>query len=206
MINQLNQILIFKEKKSISYLNNTACMTKDILEIYINKIYKDYVWWNHWLIWLLKFIKIYYAFSHLGNEVEILFVNLGIITLFIPKYLTSICQPFDASINGQIKKAIKKEYILWNAEKSVFSNKNVSKSDVVVWLIKNGEDPNTIASEIIINSFRASGILACKDNVGKYETWYLEILKERFADNEILADEMIKEEVIENNEDFIDYI
>ena len=52
-----------------------------------------------------------------------------------------------------------------------------------------------------------TGILVCKDNVGKYEQLDIwKILKERFVDNWILADVMIKEEVIENNEDFIDSI
>ena len=87
-------------------------MTKDIMEIYINKIYKEYVNEITGFYDYENLLIINYASSHLGNECETLFVNSGIITSFIPKGLTSIYQPLDISINGPLKKAIKNEYIL----------------------------------------------------------------------------------------------
>lgn len=39
MINQLNEVPLFKEGKTF-FLNNSAWMTRDIMDIYINKIYK----------------------------------------------------------------------------------------------------------------------------------------------------------------------
>ena len=43
------------------------------------------------------------------------------------------------------------------------------KKDVVNWTVKNWEDPNIITKEMIVNSFKATGILLCKDNDGIYE-------------------------------------
>ena len=83
--------------------------------------------------------------------------------------MTSIGQSLDVRINGPLKKAIRKEYILCNSKNSVFSIKHTSKSDAVRWIMKNWEDPNIITKENIINSFRATGILECKNNVVKYE-------------------------------------
>ena len=58
---------------------------------------------------------------------------------------------------------------------------------------------------MIINSFKTTGILLCKDNNGIYEELEIwKLLKERCVDNEILSDEIIKEEVIENKDDYID--
>ena len=77
------------------------------------------------------------------------------------------CQPLDVSINGPFKKAIKNEYIIWNSENTnAFNHKRVSKKDAVNWTIKNWEDPNIITKEMIVNSFKATGILLCKDNDG----------------------------------------
>ncbi len=87
-------------------------MTKDIMEIYIYKIYKDYVYEITCSYDYESLLIIDYASSHLWNECERLLVNSGIITSFIPKGLASICQPLDVSINGPLKKAIKKEYFM----------------------------------------------------------------------------------------------
>ena len=60
---------------------------------------------------------------------------------------------------------------------------------------------------MIVNSFKATGILLCKDNDGIYEDLEIwKLLKERCVDNEILSDEIIKEEVIENKDDYIDVL
>ena len=120
--------------------------------------------------------------------------------------MTAFCQPLDVSINGPFKKAIKNEYIIWNSENNnAFNLKHVSKKDVANWIVKNWEDPNIITKEMVVNSFKATGILLCKDNNGIYEELEIwKLLKERCVDNEILSDEIIKEEVIENKDYYID--
>jgi len=120
--------------------------------------------------------------------------------------LTTFCQPLDASINGPFKKAIKNEYIICNSENNnAFNLKHISKKEVVNWIVKNWEDPKIITKEMIVNSFKANGILLCKDNDGIYEDLEIwKLLKERCVVNEILSDEIIKEEAIENKDDYID--
>ena len=109
-------------------------------------------------------------------------------------------------INGPFKKAIKNENILLNSENNnAFNLKHVFKKDVANWIVKNREGPNIITKEMVVNSFKATGIFLCKDNNGIYEEFEIwKLLKERWVDNEILSDEIIKEEEIKNNDDYID--
>ena len=206
MIKQLNEISFFREGKTYFYINNNAWMTRDVMEIYINKIYREYIYEITGSYDYESLLLIDYASSHLEKECDSLFNNSGIIASYIPKGLTAFCQPLDVSINGPFKKATKIEYIIWNSENTnAFNLKHVSKKDVVNWIVKNWEAPNMMTKEMIVNSFKSTGILLYKDNDGIYEDLEIwKLLKERYVDNEILSDEIIKEEVIENKDDYID--
>ena len=138
MMNQLNEISLFKEGKAYFYINNNAWMAKDVMEIYMNKIYREYIYEITGSYDYESLLLIDYASSHLGKVCDALFNNSGIIASYIPKGLTAFCQSLDVSINGHFKKAIKNEYIIWNSENINTFNLKVSKKDVVYWIVKIG--------------------------------------------------------------------
>ena len=116
MIKQLNEISLFKEGKAYFYINNNVWMTGEVMEIYINKIYRVYNYKITASYDYESLLLIDYASSHLGKECDSLYNNSGIIASYIPRVLTAFCQSLDVSINWPFKKAIKNEYIIWNSE------------------------------------------------------------------------------------------
>ena len=68
MIKQLNEISLFKDGKAYFYINTNAWMTREVMEIYINKIYREYIYEITGSYDYESLLLIDYASSHLGKE------------------------------------------------------------------------------------------------------------------------------------------
>ena len=91
MIKQLNENSLFKEGKVYFYINTNAWMKRKVMEIYINKIYREFFYEITGSYDYESLLLIDYAFSHLGKECDSLFNNSWIIASYIQRGLTAFC-------------------------------------------------------------------------------------------------------------------
>ena len=176
-------------------------MTKEIFQFYIKNVYNEYIKDVTGIEGFESFLILDQATAHLGDECKsICFLN-SINISYIPKGLTSICQPLDVSVNGPFIKRIKNEYIQCLCNKEIGSNEKVTRNDVVKWITKCWYDDSDLEAEKIRKNFLYCGISNSLDGSQDNEIRIWKWLKDKLPINTISNIEEVKKEEIQLDND-----
>ena len=199
---ELSNLPHIKNKEIFFAFNINAWTTGQIVIDWLNKVWLEYL--KNFDSMFESLLIIDKATTHENEEFKRACFNNDVTISYIPIGLTSILQPLDVSINNPFKDALRNEYTQYCIQKGLSNADKVSRKQIIDFVYDVWYNKNIITKEMIIKSFKITGL---SNKIDSSENYLFEVFKwldERKVDK-IEVDKNVSDSDLEINSDFNSY-
>ena len=177
-----------KNKEIFYAFNINAWTTGEIVIDWLNKVWFEYL--KNFDSMFESLLIIDKATTHENEEFKRVCFNNDVTISYIPKGRTSILQPLDVSINKPFNDALRNEYTQFCIQKGLNNADKISRKQIIDIVYDVWNNKNIITKEMIIKSFKITGL---SNKIDSSENYFFEVFKwldERKVDKiEVIKDE-----------------
>ena len=147
-----------KEKKCFICVNENACANDKIIAFWFYHIWLAYLKNPENLCDNLGYLILDKASSHITQNILDSFKSNNQYLSFVPAGLTRFIQPLDVVVNKPFKDSLRKVYLEYCSQLNDNSVK-ITREKMIEFICNIWCNPNVITSEMIIKSFKCTGII-----------------------------------------------